>query len=85
VKTLTATEASRGFKAMLDTVAAGQTVRIVRDGQPVADVVPPQIRTGAALSQALEKFPPDQEWADITEQVRHRANAAPQADPWAEG
>jgi prevent-host-death family protein len=85
VKTLTATEASRGFKAMLDAVAAGQTVRIVRDGQPVADVVPARIHTGAALTEALKGFPPDPECADIIEETHNRANSVPWVDPWAEG
>jgi antitoxin (DNA-binding transcriptional repressor) of toxin-antitoxin stability system len=42
---------------MLDTVAAGQTVRIVRDGQPVADVVPPMPPPGSPTSPKSK--PPD--------------------------
>lgn len=42
MKTVTATEASRGFSRLLDGVARGERVTITRAGRPVATVVPPK-------------------------------------------
>jgi prevent-host-death family protein len=40
--TMTATEASRGFSALLDRVEReGEAVIITRDGRPVAEIAPP--------------------------------------------
>jgi prevent-host-death family protein len=58
VRTMTATEASRGFSEMLDAVERGETVAIVRGGRAVAVVSPPPPATGRALREALAGLPP---------------------------
>jgi prevent-host-death family protein len=41
---MTATEAARNFSALLDRVAAGERIEIVRAGAPLAVIAPPQGR-----------------------------------------
>jgi prevent-host-death family protein len=67
MKTMTATHASRGFSDVLDRVERGETIRITRDGHPVAELRPITPATGRALRAALAEIPaldPDIE-ADI--------------------
>ncbi len=67
MKTMTATLASRGFSEVLDRVERGETIRITRDGHPVAELRPISPATGRLLRSALSDVPrldPDLE-ADI--------------------
>lgn len=57
MKTITATNASRGFSDMLDRVEHGETIRITRDGRPVAELRPVAAATGRALRAALAELP----------------------------
>jgi prevent-host-death family protein len=57
MKTVTATHASRGFSEMLDRVERGETIRITRDGHPVAELRPITPETGRALRAALADAP----------------------------
>ncbi len=41
---MTATDASRNFSDLLGRVSAGESVEIIRNGAPVARVVPPAQR-----------------------------------------
>lgn len=58
VKTLTATHVSRGFSEALDRVERGETIRITRDGRPVAELRPVTPATGRSLRAALAEAPP---------------------------
>lgn len=49
MRTLTATEASRSFAALLDEVERGETVVITRGGRRVATIGPAARGNGAAL------------------------------------
>lgn len=53
MRTITATEASRGFSDLLDAVERGETITITRNGTPVAMFGPPRRRTGRDLDAAL--------------------------------
>jgi antitoxin (DNA-binding transcriptional repressor) of toxin-antitoxin stability system len=62
---MTATEASRNFSDLLDTIEAGETVTITRGHHAVAEIGPPRSRTGADLRACLEGIPPpDDRFAD---------------------
>jgi prevent-host-death family protein len=50
---MTATEASRNFSDLLDLVEKGETVRITRGNELVAEIGPARRRTGADLEAAL--------------------------------
>ena len=58
VRTITATEASRGFSDLLDAVERGETVRIKRKGGVVAEISPAGGSTFGALKTALRGVPP---------------------------
>jgi prevent-host-death family protein len=58
MKTLTATEASRGFSHLLDDVAAGERVTITRGGHPVATLIPAASATVADLLDIVRTVGP---------------------------
>ncbi len=58
MRTMTATEASRGFSGLLDAVEGGESVTITRGGRPVAILGPAPVATGRALREALAGLPP---------------------------
>jgi prevent-host-death family protein len=69
MRTMTVSEASRNFSALLDAVERGETVTITRGGRAVAEMRPARHRTGADLRAALEQIrpPDDQVAADIAD------------------
>ncbi|MQA27177.1 MAG: type II toxin-antitoxin system prevent-host-death family antitoxin [Micromonosporaceae bacterium] len=67
MRTLTATEASRGFAALLDRVEHGETVLITRDGQPVARVEPETVAAGARVLALFAEHRTDPDFADDLE------------------
>ena len=58
MRTITATEASRGFSDLLNEVAGGATIRIERNGEAVAEIRPAVRHTYAAMKAALAGAPP---------------------------
>jgi antitoxin (DNA-binding transcriptional repressor) of toxin-antitoxin stability system len=67
VRTMTATEASRNFSDLLDTIERGETVIITRRHHVIAEIGPAGGRTGADLRAGLESIPPpDDRFADET-------------------
>lgn len=58
MKTLTATEAARGFSHLLDDVSAGERVTITRAGHPVATLIPAKSATIADLIELVEAMGP---------------------------
>ena len=82
---MTATEASRNFSDLLDLVESGETVRITRGNELVAEVGPARRRTGADLEAALlaADLPPLDEdlERDIAEALTLVVNDG--GDPWA--
>ncbi|MEX1357143.1 MAG: type II toxin-antitoxin system prevent-host-death family antitoxin [Gaiellaceae bacterium] len=80
---LTATEAARNFSALLNRVAAGEEIEIVRSGAPVAVISPPRIRFLSAerLRELLASAPPvDEDFADDLRALR--ADVGPPEDAW---
>jgi len=86
MRTMTATEASRNFSGLLDLIEAGETIRITRGNEPIAEVGPARRRTGADLEAALltaglPALDDDLE-RDIAEALALVTNDG--SDPWAD-
>ena len=56
--TMSATDASRNFSALLDAVERGEQVTITRGNRPVAEIAPARRRTGRDLRLALAELAP---------------------------
>lgn len=56
MRTVTATEASRNFKKLLDAVESGESVAITRGGETIAEIRPKKRYTGKDLRLVLEKL-----------------------------
>jgi prevent-host-death family protein len=83
MRTVTATEASRGFSELLDAVEHGESVIVTRGRHPVAEIRPAKPKTGRDLRQALaDTPPPDDRFAEEIAAARalltHEGS-----DPWA--
>lgn len=64
MKEVTATEAARGFSALLTAVERdGETFFITRGGRVIARIEPAAGTSGAAVKALLRHFPPDEDWA----------------------
>jgi prevent-host-death family protein len=81
---MTASEASRNFSALLDSVEQGETVLITRSGRRVAQIAPTPTANGRALKHALGRFK-----GTVDERLEANIAAARQAaaveldsDPW---
>lgn len=81
VKEVTATEAARGFSALLTAVESdGETFLITRGGRVIARIEPAAGTSGAAVKALLRHFPPDEDWADELGVVRSLLTT--QDRPW---
>jgi antitoxin (DNA-binding transcriptional repressor) of toxin-antitoxin stability system len=69
VREITATEAARGFSALLTAVEKdGETFFVTRGGRVIARIEPAAGTSGAAVKALLGHFRPDKEWrADLSE------------------
>lgn len=80
---MSATEAARSFSKVLNRVAAGEEVEVIRNGAPVAVIAPPKGRLVSAerFRELIAGAPaPDLEFA---EELRHaRAAVGPPDEPW---
>jgi prevent-host-death family protein len=63
VRTVTATEASRSFAALLDEVEKGQTVIVTRGGRRIATIGPTTNGNGAEVLALLQSSHADEEFA----------------------
>jgi antitoxin (DNA-binding transcriptional repressor) of toxin-antitoxin stability system len=83
MRTMTATEASRNFSALLDAIERGETITITRGHHAVAEMRPARVRTGADLRAALDRIPPpdDRFAADIASALAMIFSEGD--DPWA--
>ena len=67
MKTLTSTQVSRNFSAVLDEVDNGETIVITRDGRQLAILTPVPSANGAAVTAALADLPEDDAYWDAVE------------------
>lgn len=71
MKDLSATEASRRFSEILDSVEHdGESYVIRRHGRPVARIEPVQRPNGAAVIELLRRYKPDKSWAKELKELR---------------
>lgn len=80
---LTATEVARSFSDVLNRVAAGEEIEVVRNGAPVALLAPPraQVLPASRLRALLGALPPvDEDFAEDLRQIRREAGFP--ESPW---
>jgi prevent-host-death family protein len=78
---LSATDASRNFSHVLDSVERrGESFVVMRRGRPVATIKPVSGASGKALKDALRRLRPDGDWADELRTLRE--SLEPEADRW---
>lgn len=80
---LSATEVARNFSDVLNRVASGEEIEIVRNGAPVAVMAPPRARLMSAsrLRSLLASLPPvDEEFAEDLRRIRREVG--PPENPW---
>ncbi|MCL2455010.1 MAG: type II toxin-antitoxin system Phd/YefM family antitoxin [Micrococcales bacterium] len=88
MKTLTATEASRGFSALLDSIAqGGDDVTITRGGVPIVRMTAIKTHTWAQFKRGMGDLVsnnprPDDGWADEVDALR--ALLTEPENPWAD-
>lgn len=81
MKEVTATEAARGFSALLTAVEKdGESFVITRGGRVIARVEPAAGASGAVTKALLREFRPDVAWADDLHAVRDLL--LPQGQQW---
>lgn len=83
---MTASEASRRFSAVLDSVEHGETVVVTRAGKRVATIAPASHANGAALRAVLNRWHGDPALDEALEArvtaARSASSGAMDADPW---
>ena len=71
MRDLSATEAARKFASVLDDVEhRGESFTVVRNGRPVAQILPVSKPNGRAVLEFLTSHQPDPQWADDLRQLR---------------
>lgn len=71
--TVTATEASRSFAALLDEVANGERVIITRGGKRIAEIGPAPVGNGKALVDFIRSVEVDVDYIADVEAARGEA------------
>jgi prevent-host-death family protein len=85
MREVSASEASRNFSAMLDSVERGETVVVTRAGRRVASIAPAPAATGAALNAVLTRWRGAAALDDFAESIgtaRAAASTEDDRDPW---
>ncbi|HKH64770.1 MAG TPA: type II toxin-antitoxin system Phd/YefM family antitoxin [Solirubrobacterales bacterium] len=81
MKQLSATDASRRFSELLDSVErSGESFVVMRRGRAVATIGPTGGGAGRALKDVLRSNRPDDAWADELRELRE--GLEPVTDPW---
>jgi prevent-host-death family protein len=81
VRTITATEASRNFKAVLDAVEHGETIVVTRGHKRIAVLNPAPAFPGRALKRLLADHPVDRAWEAEYAELR-RAVVLDEPEEW---
>lgn len=78
VDEMTATDAARAFRALLDRVERdGESFRITRHGRAVAELGPVRSSTLGTLLDRVRDDPPDAEWWDDIRWIRDLPDRMP--------
>lgn len=88
MREVTASDASRNFSAVLDSVEHGETIVVTRGGRRIASIAPAPAATGGALNAVLDRWRGsaafDDEFADAIAAARAAASIEHDSDPWTE-
>jgi len=86
MREVTASEASRNFSAVLDSVERGEIIVVTRAGRRVASIAPTPAATGAALNAVLTRWGGaaalDDDFAESIDTARAAASTEDDRDPW---
>ncbi len=84
VEEITATDAARGFRALLDRVERnGEAFRITRHGAVVAELRPRRSASGRDLKAMVRRHGADPGWRAEIDRVREESRRAARLDdPW---
>ena len=86
MREVTASEASRNFSAVLDSVERGEIIVVTRAGRRVASIAPTPAATGAALNAVLTRWRGgaafDDDFAESIDTARAAASTEDDRDPW---
>lgn len=86
MREMTASEASRTFSAVLDSVESGETIVVTRAGRRVAAITPAPRANGAALRAVFQRWHGNLAFDDTLAARVHAAREAASAeldtDPW---
>lgn len=86
MREVTASEASRNFSAVLDSVERGEIIVVTRAGRRVASIAPTPVATGAALNAVLTRWSGaaalDDDFAESIDTARAAASTEDDRDPW---
>ena len=86
MREVTASEASRNFSAVLDSVERGEVIVVTRAGPRVASIAPTPAATGAALNAVLTRWRGavalDDDFAESIDTARAAASTEDDRDPW---
>ena len=87
MRTMTATEASRSFAALLDEVERGEQIVITRGGRRIAAIGPAPAANGGVLIDFVTDARVDVDFSHDLDAVRAASGevAAQNGDPWADG
>lgn len=86
MREITASEASRNFSAVLDSVEDGETLVVTRGGRRIASIAPAPAATGAALNEVLARWRGaealDEDFTQNIDAARTSASVDEDTDPW---
>ncbi|WEV78751.1 type II toxin-antitoxin system Phd/YefM family antitoxin [Janibacter cremeus] len=86
MREMTASEASRGFSAVLDLVEHGETVVVTRGGRRLATIAPATLANGAELRSVFERWhghpAVDDRFVEHVESARDGVALELDSDPW---
>jgi prevent-host-death family protein len=86
MREMTASDASRNFSAVLDSVEQGETIVVTRAGRRIASIAPAPAATGAALNALLTRWRGsaalDDDFARSIDTARTAAAIEGDRDPW---
>lgn len=79
---MTATEAARGFNALLDETEEGETVMITRGGRRIAEIRPAPAGNGSDLIEFAERWRGQLDVEFASDVAAARDAVIPDEDPW---
>lgn len=86
MREMTASEASRSFSAVLDSVEHGESIVVTRAGRRIATIAPAPRANGAALRSVFERWHRDpaldETFGEHVEAAREAAAVELDTDPW---